>query len=226
MLIEDQALLDIAPYSVSQDAESVNVYIWMHNMGAEELLAFTQKHFQEIPDDILLLSNNKRKVERLSVHLLLRQLLGEKACLAYHDTGRPYLQDCPLHISISHSTHLYAISIAPFRHGLDIEQWGGKALRLLSRFISPEEETSLPSVEALQVSPEQRATLLWSAKEAAYKFYDIPGTTLHPDFILKPTTEKHLEVICQKSPEAASILLEATTDCALTCCAARPFAIK
>lgn len=228
MLIENQSLPDLAPYSTPEDAQppTVHVYVWKHDMDREELLAFARTHFPDLTLDPLPQGCGKRLVEVLSVRLLLRRLLGRETRLAYHDTGRPYIPGSPLTASISHSARLYALSLAPFRHGIDVEQWGDRALRLLPRFVSPEEAAALASARMPGLSDEQWATLLWSAKEAAYKYYDIPGTTLHPDFVLQPAASPLLRVACGKSPVAASARLEPTPHCALTCCAAREFEIK
>lgn len=104
----------------------------------------------------------------LSTQLLAKRLFGPKACVTHAPDGSPQLAgvDTPAHISVSHSGGAYALSVAPVRHGIDIERHSPRAFRLRGKFLSQEEEAMLAQT-CLQT--EAAATLFWSAKEAVYK---------------------------------------------------------
>lgn len=85
--------------------------------------------------------------------------------IANDDLGKPYLKNRPLHLSISHSKK-YAVAIL-HRHslvGIDIELTSSKVLSNIHRLCSKE--------EMLEIGNDvQKATVVWCAKEALYKYY-------------------------------------------------------
>jgi phosphopantetheinyl transferase len=118
------------------------------------------------------LRNTGRVREWLAVRALLKELLGEETCIAYHPGGAPYLPDRNLHIGISH-TRGYAAVILSERHpvGIDIEYPNERALRVRRRFMNPEEEAMIdPAHEA------EHLLLCWCAKETLYKLAGRSGT--------------------------------------------------
>ena len=102
----------------------------------------------------------RRKKEILSTRLLLNKLLPN-ATISYNKYGAPYLENDNF-ISISHSIKFVAIIISKFRVGIDIEKITKKPLRLSSKFIANSEHFPLS---------EEKATLIWSCKEAIYKWH-------------------------------------------------------
>lgn len=114
-----------------------------------------------------------RRQEWLSVRLLLLTMLSRQggcndsdALIGYTAAGAPYLLDRSRALSISHTKGYVAVALAPWgsRPGLDIEQWGERVLKVVSRFLREDEEA--PLYEGSRVA----ALLLhWSAKEALFK---------------------------------------------------------
>lgn len=166
----------------------IDVYAWEHR------LPLTQLH-QLLTENIFSLSemdsectsqSPKRTIERLSIRIMLHHLFGKSIQLVYDKNGCPYLQglksNAP-YISISHSAGLYALSLSPSRHGLDYEAWSEKAFRVRDKFLQDREQQILfepfPGLFPPTLSIAQRATLLWSAKEAAYKYINAPSISLH-----------------------------------------------
>lgn len=112
--------------------------------------------------------SEKRRAERLAARALLLQVLGENFTIVYTPEGRPCLatasgsEPTPWHLSISDTGPFVAMSLAPFAHGMDVEAYDPRALRLARRFLSDD--------ELREFAPDARmATLLWSAKEAVFK---------------------------------------------------------
>jgi len=67
------------------------------------------------------ISLDRRKLEYLSVRMLLKELLGEKTLIHYSKTGKPFIKNKGVNISISHCSGLAAIMISESNIGLDVE---------------------------------------------------------------------------------------------------------
>lgn len=86
------------------------------------------------------------------------------------DTRKPFLPDEQYHFSISHcGDYAAAIVSKTSRVGVDIEIPTEKILKVSEKFLSPNERAN----PALVSSPEDlaRMTILWSCKEAVFKWY-------------------------------------------------------
>lgn len=223
LAISSENNLHLSPYSPQSHTY---IYIWQHHLNAEALDRLYQSTILNGHlDESLSLFHGKRYTERISVRIMLQQLLGTESTLDYLKTGRPQLNSGIAEISISHTGNIYAVSLSHERHGMDIEQWGDKAFKLADRFLCEEEQTLLhnPSTPLL-CSPERNATLLWSAKESIYKYADCPGLSFKDDIRLTHTAGKELKAKLRFTQEELSINFEALPNCILTCCKGTPFA--
>ncbi|RYZ00379.1 MAG: 4'-phosphopantetheinyl transferase superfamily protein [Chitinophagaceae bacterium] len=105
------------------------------------------------------------------------------------DTRKPFLEDEAYHFSVSHCGDYAAAIVSPERRvGIDIEIPTDKVERIRHKFLSEGEEERLAPAKGL-LGPVQLATLLWSVKEAAFKWYgkgnvdfrdDMPVQELRP----------------------------------------------
>lgn len=111
--------------------------------------------------------NDKRKLEFLSVRVLLKELIENPAALKYNNDGKPFLEDRSFNISISHSNSMIGILLSKNGDpGIDIESPSEKILKVASRFLCPEEMEYLTDDVNFE-----KATLLWCAKESIYKMF-------------------------------------------------------
>lgn len=196
------------------------VFVWNHQLNSDTITQLAQKHLPTwmVENEVTKFSN-KRRVERLSVRLILNQLLGADAIIDYEESGRPFLTKHNIEISISHTKNAYAVSLATVRHGLDIEQWSNKALKVKSMFVNDNEAKMLTSPTPLACTTEMAATTLWSAKEAAYKLKSIAGLSLKQDIELTLLSDHLLEVYYPNNPpHKALIAYEQLETCVVTCC--------
>ena len=109
--------------------------------------------------------SERRKMEWLSVRVLLYSMLQEDKEIGYSPEGKPYLTDHSFFISISHTKGYVAVilsSVAPV--GIDIEQYGQRVKRVYDRFIRSDER-----VEPYQGDETWSMLLHWSAKETIFK---------------------------------------------------------
>lgn len=109
-----------------------------------------------------------RKREYLATRLLLRELLGEEASIAYRPSGAPFLPKHPLlYISISHTKGYAAVSLDNRPTGIDIEYRSDRVRKIRDRFLSAEEETHInPAHETAHL------LIHWCAKETLFKLID------------------------------------------------------
>ena len=109
--------------------------------------------------------SERRKMEWLSVRVLLYSMLQEDKEIGYSPEGKPYLTDHSFFISISHTKGYVAVMLASFTPaGIDIEQYGQRVKRVYDRFIRSDER-----VEPYQGDETWSMLLHWSAKETIFK---------------------------------------------------------
>lgn len=213
----------------SLNAEEVNdfcrVYIWHHAYSQEELSEFAQTSSKSK-------CSSKRSAEKLSILLMVRQLLGPTFKLQHRPSGRPFLQaesrPVPF-ISISHSHGAYALSLSSRPHGIDIEKIDEKVFHLRSRFLSDSElrlVDILPSVMQSQfaetssqlIQKVSAATLLWSAKEAAFKAFQSDALQTISQIALAIDKGNHLIACFEPAKLQGTIHFELLSDFILTSC--------
>jgi len=112
--------------------------------------------------------NHQRKLEWLSVRVLLNSLTDKDSRIVYGPERKPYLHNNSHNISISHSKNLTSILINKKRRvGLDLEFMTDKVLRIAEKFMRPEEIDSIDKTQEIY-----HLYLHWCAKEALYKICD------------------------------------------------------
>lgn len=123
---------------------------------------------------------SRRLREILASRVLLKQMLGQEVEVLYDADGRPALA-APfdyLHVSISHTEGYAAVILEEQPCGIDIERRGNRVQKVVSHFLTPDEEALLSQ----QDDPLLALHLAWSAKEAAFKvlgkdYYDLQNLT-------------------------------------------------
>ena len=127
--------------------------------------------------------------------------------------GRPFLEDGSRHFSITHSADMAAVIVSrDLGVGVDLEFISPRVLKVASRFLGISEKQWL--AEAGLTDPvsgrpegpeaEEICTLLWSAKEAAYKWLGIPGLDFAASLEIepfRPGTSGALKTRCRKDGE-------------------------
>ena len=145
------------------------IAIWKMKESLEELIHLSKSL------DISKLKTTKRQKEFLSIRLLLNELLPE-ANITYNQYGAPEIGSDNF-ISISHSKNLAAIIISKKNVGLDIEKISQKPLKLSSKFMSHEIHNNLSK---------EKATLIWSCKEAIFKWHQKGNINFISDVKISP----------------------------------------
>lgn len=160
------------PNYVHHTFEGGGIAIWHITETADELYALLGTHRYDT--QLAEKKNESRRAEWLAVRLLVKELFGPEAEVAYHPTGRPYLKNSTAHISISHTKGFAAVAYhhaAPI--GMDIEYLSSRVERIASRFTTQAEASY---IDVLAEPVRQMYHLInWSAKETLYKLFDSPS---------------------------------------------------
>ena len=138
--------------------------VWQITETEEELRALSATPTDEMEEISFIKSESLRK-QRLAVRALLNTLFEEKIYLSHHDNGKPYLENNPTNISITHTEKYVAVILHEEEDcGIDIES--------LDRDFSAVEKKALSEDEIEDLEDEKRneqLAIYWCAKEAIFK---------------------------------------------------------
>jgi 4'-phosphopantetheinyl transferase EntD len=158
--------------------------VWKIDECIEELLAmFPNQKRERYEQEIQHFVSMHRRLEWLSIRVLLYILLGEEKDIRYRSTGKPYLPDYSYYISISHTRRYAAIILSSVTEvSIDIEQYGERIRQVAHKFMHPDEQPSI------YLNSDVWSLLLhWSAKEVMFKCcMDTPFVDFRKNFRIYP----------------------------------------
>jgi len=126
--------------------------------------------------------NYKRKLEWLSVRVLLNTLTQKNNVIVYNGNRKPFIADRSCHISISHSFHYSTVLISSKSNvGIDIERMQPKITHIAEKFINDREMPYIQSNKQIY-----HLYLHWCAKEALYKMFDKRNIRFKNNIIIEP----------------------------------------
>ena len=138
--------------------------VWQVTETEEELIELSSTPSDEMEEISFIRSESLRK-QRLAVRALLNTLFDEKVYLSHHDNGKPYLENNPVNISITHTEKYVAVILHEEENvGIDLES--------LDRDFSAVEKKALSEDEIDDLEDEKRneqLAIYWCAKEAFFK---------------------------------------------------------
>jgi len=133
------------------------------NLCAEEEVAYARR------------GSERKKKEFLASRKLLSHLLEQYVSILYRPDGKPYLPGQSIGISISHSEDLVVVVVSQNeRVGVDVEKFPRRSLaKATGYYLSAREQ------EWMGQEPDLRGLhIIWSAKEAIYKYVGNPDLDL------------------------------------------------
>ena len=138
--------------------------VWQITETEEELKELSSTPSDEMEEISFIRSESLRK-QRLAVRALLNTLFDDKVYLSHHDNGKPYLENNPVNISITHTEKYVAVILHEEENvGIDIES--------LDRDFSAVEKKALSEDEIDDLEDDTRneqLAIYWCAKEAVFK---------------------------------------------------------
>lgn len=163
--------------------------IWKLTEEFGELRSFLsgESYYDE---ELSLLKSSSRRIEYLGVRVLLKSLCGKEFRILHYVSGKPYLATGEYQLTISHTKGYIAVGIHPnLNIGIDIERYGEKVKRVVSRFIRDDEipDRRLYSERMLNY----QYLLHWSAKETLFKLLDTEGVDFLQHLYIYPFVLSH-----------------------------------
>ena len=138
--------------------------VWQITETEEELIELSSTPSDEMEEISFIRSESLRK-QRLAVRALLNTMFDDKVYLSHHDNGKPYIENNPINISITHTAKYVAVILHEEENvGIDIES--------LDRDFSVVEKKALSEDEIEDLEDEKRneqLAIYWCAKEAIFK---------------------------------------------------------
>ncbi|MBP5374131.1 MAG: 4'-phosphopantetheinyl transferase superfamily protein [Bacteroidales bacterium] len=145
-------------------SNEATIGVWQITESEAELTALSSTPADEMEEISFIGSESLRK-QRLAVRALLNTLFDEKVYLSHHDNGKPYLENNPVNISITHTERYVAVILHDEKDcGIDVES--------LDRDFSAVEKKALSEDEIEDLEDEKRneqLAIYWCAKEAIFK---------------------------------------------------------
>lgn len=117
--------------------------------------------------------SEQRRSEWLTWHAVVHRVLGRDAKVRYNEVGAPYVEGSKIHFSVSHSKSILAVLFSEHRCGVDVERLDRRFDRILSKYLTPEEQRLGCDAHFMAAA--------WSAKEALYKYVGEKGLSLFDD---------------------------------------------
>ncbi|MEJ5264670.1 MAG: 4'-phosphopantetheinyl transferase superfamily protein [Bacteroidales bacterium] len=141
--------------------------IWEIEENYDSLLSQLQLTSDEMAT-VESFKNYQRKLEWLSVRLLINKILNKPCRIVYNESRKPFLECNTYQISISHSHQLTSVLLSTkYKVGIDLEYMSHQIHRVAHKFINEKEYiTSDISLQRLHLY------IHWCAKEALYKICD------------------------------------------------------
>jgi len=143
-----------------------------------------------LPEEIEILnsfSNIPRKIEWLSVRVLLREMTGKDHTIQYNGSRKPFIKGNRYNISISHSKSFSSILLSKKKKvGIDLEYMSHRISRIAHKFINDK--------EVITENEDKRKYHLyihWCAKEALYKICDKQDINFKSNLTIEPFIPKN-----------------------------------
>ena len=154
----------MALYLKKKLENEATIAVWQITESEAELRELSATPSDEMEEISFIQSESQRK-QRLAVRALLNTLFDEKVYLSHHDNGKPYLENNPVNISITHTEKYVAVILHEDEDcGIDVES--------LDRDFSAVEKKALSEDEIEDLDDDKRneqLAIYWCAKEAVFK---------------------------------------------------------
>ena len=200
------------PQITEKDADKISqfgkikLHFWNITESVEQLLELLPSSYLYSDEVAARFRSEARQKEWLAVRVLLHKVARVSEPITYKETGSPYFVHTPLSVSISHTSSFACLALGSVTFGVDIEQYGSKALALTDKFLKPQEKELSHKVS---IVAERFAVLAWSAKEAVYKAANDVSLSLFQDITIEHVDERNallsVRVQHQSNDEAGAV---------------------
>jgi len=129
-----------------------------------------------------------KRMQWLASRYLLKKISNENRLLLLYknENGKPFFENANYHFSITHSHSYVAVIISKNKNvSIDLERITEKVLNVKHKFLHPMDFEHGDDLEKL--------TLIWSAKETLYKYFDSKLLHFKEHLILKNIKSNAIE---------------------------------
>lgn len=130
-----------------------------------------------------------RQMQWLASRFLLKKMSNESRLLLLYknENGKPFFENANYHFSITHS-HSYVAVIISKEHNvsIDLEKITDKVLKVKNKYLHPQDFEQGDNLKNL--------TVIWSAKETLYKYFDSKLLHFKEHLIIKKNHNHFLEI--------------------------------
>ncbi len=171
-------------YSIKKPCNGITVAVWEINESLKllnESVALTESEKTNLNS----FGNESRKQQWLASRALVQEVTGKKSRIAYLSSGKPYLLDSELKISISHSGKFVSlIANEKSACGIDIEKISAKLEKVKHKFLHQSEYELIKSKNELE-----KLCIIWGVKESLYKMDGSNSLNFSKEIIIKSIKE-------------------------------------
>ena len=110
-----------------------------------------------------------RVVGTLLAHYVIKQISPETVCEKWltAENGKPYIENCPVHFSISHAGEIVAVALSENSPvGVDVERVRPMREGFAARYFNDADQALIRTAE----DPDEALIRFWTAKEAVGKY--------------------------------------------------------
>jgi phosphopantetheinyl transferase len=169
------------PIFFQQDIDAhTKLGVWKIEEGEDFFLS------QVMPQRMV--SHPHKRLQHLAGRYLLKHLFPDfpVELIRVADTRKPFLENEAFHFSISHCSDYAAVVVSRNkRTGVDIEVVTPKVERIKQKFLHPEELEIFDHDNGTETGG-RRLTLLWSCKEAVFKWWSYGNVDFSEQIRLQP----------------------------------------
>lgn len=155
-----------------------------------------------------------KRLQHLAGRFLLQYLFSDfpYELIQIADTRKPFLPDEQYHFSISHcGDYAAAIVSKELRVGIDVEIPVEKMEKIMYKFLSARELDQFNLIAGAGRTPGSsiffESTILWSAKEAIFKWYGNGGVDFRKQIQLLNRSEKNETIDCFFSKNESELII-------------------
>ena len=156
----------MALYLLKELDNTAKVAVWKIEETEERLRELSSTPSDEMEEILFIKSESLRK-QRLAVRALLNELFDDMVYLAHHDTGKPYIENDSINISITHTDKYVAVILDQNDEvGIDIESLDRDFSAVEKKALSEDE---IDDLEDDREEKNEQLAIYWCAKEAIFK---------------------------------------------------------
>ncbi len=139
-----------------------NIYLWKNSEDYSTVIQLAERY--NIDKYYQTYKSKTRQREYITQRILLKEIVGKKAKLIKHESGKPAILNHPYSVSFTHNDSFTGMLLSKQQCGIDIQTPTQRIVAIKHKFIN--EKDFCNTTNNYQI-----LSLIWSCKEAVFKKY-------------------------------------------------------